>query len=78
MDSNSLQHLPGAVYMQKLEQAARPQEPFAEFDVLTPDEPIPAWQFLKHVLNVSRSLLNRQVVQSSPTSFSTQIQHSDG
>lgn len=52
MDPNSLQHLLGAAYMQKLEQAARPETPFADFDALTPDEPIWIWQIGKHLFHV--------------------------
>jgi len=55
MDPNRLQHLPGMAYMQKLEQAAQPQTPFADYDVLTPDEPIWAWQIGKHLLTTLRN-----------------------
>ncbi len=70
MDPNSLQHLPGMAYVQKLEQAALSQTPFAEFDVLTPDEPIWAWQIGKHVLHI---LQNKLVSQGEEMGYEQDI-----
>jgi hypothetical protein len=53
MDPNSLQHLPGMAYVQKLQT----EVPFSQYDNLTPDEPIRAWQFAKHVLNVAANIV---------------------
>jgi hypothetical protein len=78
MDPNSLQHLPGMAYMQKLEQAARPQTSFAEFDVLTPEEPIWAWQLAKRLLSIPSNIRNSYTSQTPSNTFSTQFQQGDG
>jgi hypothetical protein len=74
MDPNSLQHLPGAAYMQKLEQAAQPQTSFADYDVLTPDEPIWAWQLVKRLLHAPGNILTSHSVQESSNVVETGIQ----
>jgi hypothetical protein len=53
MDVNSMQQIMGMAYVRKLDQERQPQVPFAKYDVLTPDEPGQAWQFLKRCLNVA-------------------------
>ena len=78
MDPNSLQHLPGMAYINKLEQSAQPQTPFSKFDELTPDEPIWVWKVVKRLLNVPNTILNSHVVQTPSNTFSTQFQQGDG
>jgi hypothetical protein len=61
MDPNSLQHLPGMAYVQKFQTEA----PFSQYDHLTPDEPIQAWQFAKHFLSVVGNILTSRVFHTS-------------
>lgn len=51
MDPNNLQQLPSAAYMHKLNQASQPNEPFAAFDTLTPDEPLWIWKMTRRILS---------------------------
>ena len=78
MDPNSLQRLPGTAYINKLEPAAQAQTPFAQFDTLTPDEPIWVWKVVKRLLNFPNTILNSHVVQTPSNTFSTQFQQGDG
>ena len=52
MDSNSLQHLPGMAYVQNLRQSLPSENPFSEYDDLTPDEPGKVWRLAKRGLGV--------------------------
>ena len=57
MDPNILQHIPATAYVQKLDQVARSETPFADYDVLTPDEPILAWQLANRFLGVAGNFM---------------------
>jgi hypothetical protein len=57
MDPNSLQQIAGTAYVQKLRQELQPQARFAEYDVLTPDEPGQVWQFIRRFLNRASNIV---------------------
>ena len=58
MNPHTVQNIMGTAYVQKLDQAARSEIPFADYDVLTPDEPGWAWQLAKQLLQVSNHLVH--------------------
>jgi hypothetical protein len=73
MDPNSLQYLPGMIFVEEMRSEVPPESPFAAYDVLTPDEPGPVWRLAERLFHVARNGLaspQGESQQHAPTTSS--------
>ena len=74
MDQNVFQLITDMAYVDKIGQEFHTITPFAQFDVLAPDESGLVWQLTKRLLSVPRNIFTSRVDQKSSGVIESSIQ----